>query len=64
MPLRVLGPQQKRRTLGISSLSRIWGRKHWGVAQLIERQILALKVEGLSPSTPTFFEHFMFMIYL
>lgn len=53
MPHRVLGPQTKRRTLGIPRGPRMWLRKNWGIAQLIERQILALKVPGLIPGTPT-----------
>jgi hypothetical protein len=28
---------------------------YWGVVQLAARQVLALKVLGSSPSTPTFF---------
>ena len=53
MPLRVLGPQQKRRTLEISSLSRIWRRKYCDVAQLVEHLTLTQKVVGSKPAITT-----------
>lgn len=53
MPLRVLGPQQKRRTLEISSLSRIWRRKFCDVAQLVEHLTLTQKVVGSKPAITT-----------
>ena len=34
-------------------MSTITRNKHWGIAQLIERRILAPKVPGLSPGIPT-----------
>ena len=53
MPLRVLSPQQKRRTLEISSLSRIWRRKYCDVAQLVEHLTLTQKVVGSKPAITT-----------
>ena len=53
MPLRVLSPQQKRRTLEISSLSRIWRRKYCDVAQLVEHLTLTQKVVGSKPAIIT-----------
>ena len=50
MPRRVLGPQQKRRTLEISSFPRIWRRKHCDVAQLVEHLTLTQKVVGSKPT--------------
>ena len=53
MPLRVLSPQQKRKTLEISSLSRIWRRKYCDVAQLVEHLTLTQKVVGSKPAITT-----------